>query len=107
MIISCIFYKLTKFSGFCVLTVGTGERPHVEEIGRMSLIPAHCYAITGVHGISASYYRHSQALDIFENHGERSMTVLDTWTGATEEATSEHELNLSGLTLEDDERART
>ena len=42
-----------------------------------------------------------------DNSEERSMIVLDTWTGATSHTTDDHELSLTSLTLENCSRSRT
>lgn len=33
--------------GLCLITVGTGERLSIKQVGPMSLLSAHCYAVTG------------------------------------------------------------
>ncbi|KAJ3553680.1 hypothetical protein NM688_g3481 [Phlebia brevispora] len=75
--------------GLCVLTVGTGRRLSVDTINSMPLLPVHCYAV----------------INIGDNADARTMTILDTWTGASSE--DELGIDLTKLDLKDTRHARS
>lgn len=79
-----IFYRMRVISdiptGYCMLTLGTGETVRHDLGSSISLLPAHCYAVLGVSKFKTERTRyHNVHTDVIDDGTERHIIVRDPW----------------------------